>query len=489
MNVAIIVNTGVTEGGGFQYEIKVASVLAEYFDENQPYTATIFTPVMSVAEQYEKAGVAVNFIETGELERVLIEKHQTDLVYFLNPSNLCTKLVSLPYIVTVWDSCHRDFPEFPEVRSNFEFDRRESFFHGGALTKAVAVVVDSELGRKNMIQRYGVDPSRVKVLKFLPRISSFDNTVLDVKSKYGIQRNYVFYPAQFWAHKNHIYILRAIQLLKNNYKVMIDAVFSGKDYGNLNYILEQATMLGVADQVHYIGFVDDTEIPSLYKNSMALVMPTYFGPTNIPPLEAFAYGVPACYSDLPGLREQVSGAAFLMDLKEPDCLAKILFELHATPKIAEKLMVAAKRLLASWTDQDFVKAVSQIFYEFNIRRSCWGRQINTKPTNFSFEEKFFMVSRFLRSNTKLSKIVIYGSGTVGDIIYALIPDKVVAFIDKNADHASDGLQSSGVYGLESLRRMDYDYIFISVLGREQEIKNYLVEQLEVPEKKILELVY
>jgi glycosyltransferase involved in cell wall biosynthesis len=485
MNVAIIVSSGISAGGGFQYEIKVASLVAQHFGADHPYTAKIFSPVMSVVEQYKKAGVAVTFVETGELERVLIEQHQTDLVYFLNPSNLCTKLVSLPYIVTVWDLCHRDFPEFPEVSSNFEFDRRENFFHGGALTKAIAVVVDSELGKQNMIERYGVDPSRVKVLKFLPRISSFDDTVLDVKAKYGIQNNYIFYPAQFWAHKNHIYIIKALQLLKSNYNLVIDVVFSGKDYGNLNYILEQAKLLGVAEQVHYIGFVDDSEIPSLYKNSMALVMPTYFGPTNIPPLEAFFYGVPVCYSDLPGLRDQVSGAAFLMDLTEPDCLAKILSELHATPEVADKLLVAAKQLLASWTDQDFVKAVSDIFAEFSIRRSCWGRQSYIRPTNTSFEEKFFMVSKFLRDNAQLSKIVIYGSGTVGDIIYALIPEKVVAFVDKKADYASEGFHSSGTYAPESLRHMDYDSVLISVLGREKEIKDYLVDQLGLAEQKII----
>lgn len=485
MNVAIIVSSGISAGGGFQYEIKVASLVAQHFGADHSHTAKIFSPVMSVVEQYEKAGVAVTFIETGELERVLIEQYQTDLVYFLNPSNLCTKLVSLPYIVTVWDLCHRDFPEFPEVSSNFEFDRRENFFHGGALTKAIAVVVDSELGKQNMIERYGVDPSRVKVLKFLPRLSSFDNTVLDVKAKYGIQNNYIFYPAQFWAHKNHIYIIKALQLLKSNYNLVIDVVFSGKDYGNLNYILEQAKLLGVAEQVHYIGFVDDAEIPSLYKNSMALVMPTYFGPTNIPPLEAFSYGIPVCYSDLPGLRDQVSGAAFLMDLTEPDCLAKILSELHATPEVADKLLVAAKQLLASWTDQDFVKAVADIFAEFSIRRSCWGRQSYIRPTNTSFEEKFFMVSKFLRNNAQLSKIVIYGSGTVGDIIYALIPEKVVAFVDKKADYVSEGFHSSGVYAPESLRHMEYDCVLISVLGREQEIKDYLVKQLGVINEKIL----
>ena len=56
---------------------------------------------------------------------------------------------------------------------------------------------------------------------------------------------------------------------------------------------------------------------SLYKESIALVMPSYFGPTNIPPLEAFNLGVPVLYSDLPGLKDQVGDAALLLDLNKP----------------------------------------------------------------------------------------------------------------------------------------------------------------------------
>ena len=51
-------------------------------------------------------------------------------------------------------------------------------------------------------------------------------------------------------------------------------------------------------------------------------MPTYFGPTNIPPLEAFALGVPVLYSDLPGLKDQVGDSALLLDLNNPESMAQ-----------------------------------------------------------------------------------------------------------------------------------------------------------------------
>ena len=71
------------------------------------------------------------------------------------------------------------------------------------------------------------------------------------------------------------------------------------------------------DQVRFTGFVSNEEINYLYSQSLALVMPTYFGPTNIPPLEAFKLNVPVLYSDLPGLRDQVNDAALLLNLNDP----------------------------------------------------------------------------------------------------------------------------------------------------------------------------
>ena len=56
---------------------------------------------------------------------------------------------------------------------------------------------------------------------------------------------------------------------------------------------------------------------------LTLVMPTFFGPTNSPPLEAFSLGVPILYSDLIGLKDIVAAALFL-DLDDPGSLAQNL---------------------------------------------------------------------------------------------------------------------------------------------------------------------
>ena len=69
--------------------------------------------------------------------------------------------------------------------------------------------------------------------------------------------------------------------------------------------------------------------------SLALVMPTYLGPTNIPPLEAFVYDTPVCYSDTPFFREQLDDAVFFMDLNDPHSLIKNLLTIKNDKEITK----------------------------------------------------------------------------------------------------------------------------------------------------------
>ena len=159
-----------------------------------------------------------------------------------------------------------------------------------SLKKAFIFIVDSASSKQYTINKYNLDEKRIEVLKFLPNIRVADNEeFIDIKNIYNIKNDYVFYPAQFWAHKNHMYILKAVKILRETKNIDVDVIFSGSNKGNLDYILNKAKQFGVDDLIHYVGFVPNSQIPYLYKQSLSLVMPTYLGPTNIPPLEAFFY--------------------------------------------------------------------------------------------------------------------------------------------------------------------------------------------------------
>lgn len=76
-----------------------------------------------------------------------------------------------------------------------------------------------------------------------------------------------------------------------------------------------------------------------------------------------------------------------------------------------------------------------------------------------------------------NNLIVYGNGTIGKTIVALMADKIVGYVDM-ADANNHP---------KNLKNMEYDKIIISVLGREEEIIKYLVEDLKIARDKIITL--
>lgn len=336
--VGIFVDGIVNSGGGFQYELSVINIINRfnadkynfiYFVDSASKKQSLAAHCSNVV-QYRSgfvrnlaAALSSNLfiyrygLRLGVKETYLdklLNAHQVDIVYFLSPTSRCRQLVSHNYMMTVWDLGHRDWPEFPEASQFREFESREEIYDL-YLKRAIAVIVESDLGKRNIKKRYGVCESRISILRMpVPPSIYGQRGEFSIKEKYRIPGDYVFYPAQFWPHKNHVYLLDGLRILKEEHDVIVHAILTGNNKGNRDYVQRKAQEYGIADQVLFPGFVPYEEVPLLYEQALALVMPTYFGPTNIPPMEAFSLGCPVCYSDLPGLRDQVGTLPFCLIL-------------------------------------------------------------------------------------------------------------------------------------------------------------------------------
>ena len=395
MRVAVFFNQGEMGGGGFNYELSVANILKQH--SSSEYEFIFFSSSLKSIERFSKMGIEVSYfkktwfskIHSGllsnlfiynqlrkikchlsQLDRLLL-KHKADLVYFVSPNAYSGELTIHNFITTVWDLCHRDHMEFPEVYQFRQFENREMHYFKKHLARAVAVFADSQLGKKNIVSRYGVDERRIVVQPFLFSCNDNNTKSLDIKKKYSIPGDYIFYPAQFWAHKNHAYILRAMKILKEVHGICLYAVFSGADQGNKSHIENLVCKYGLQDQVKFIGFVDANEIPSLYRQALALVMPTYFGPTNIPPLEAFAFECPVCYSDLDGLRDQVGAAAFLLNLSDPVSLVENILRIQSEPLLVQKKIALGKQIISFQNEKQFWHNLKPVLEEFLTKRQCY----------------------------------------------------------------------------------------------------------------------
>lgn len=305
----------------------------------------------------------------GALDRA-VQKNCIELVWFI--STVVGK-VTVPYIVTVWDLAHRIHPYFPEVSvTGWGWDSRENHYRA-LLPRAACIITGTQAGKEEIIKYYQVPDHLVKVVPFPtpsfvlhPAVSSTANK--EVK----LPERYLFYPAQFWPHKNHVGLLLAMKILRDKYDMDLKLVLTGADRGNLDYVREKISELKMNDQVMILGFVDKDLMIELYRNAFALVFPTFFGPDNLPPLEAFALGCPVLASEVSGAQEQLGDAAILFDPKNSEDIANKIKILYDDPAQREHIRQKGRIKAEAWTMHDYVNRVLAFADEFETVRRCWS---------------------------------------------------------------------------------------------------------------------
>lgn len=325
---AILQMNEICDKNNIKFEVATVSTNSLKFFKDKKIEATCYK--LSLFDKFIQKILSFSFIRfildyfgykwIYPIERKF-NKVKADLLYFIQPSSLPLYIKNINFIYTVWDLCHRDFPEFPEVSNNNIFRNRE-YKYKNILPSSSLIIVDSEITSEKLSNYYGVSSERIIVMPFsrnpyLKMVSGerLEKGLIDIK----ISRSYLFYPAQFWAHKNHIGILKALVLLKEKGK-KINLVLVGSDKGNKDFILNYILRNNLSEQVHVLGFVSSEELNILYSGCSAVIMPTFLGPTNLPPLEAWFYEKPLIYSSL--YTDQVQTAAIFVNPYDSESIAE-----------------------------------------------------------------------------------------------------------------------------------------------------------------------
>lgn len=299
-----------------------------------------------------------------------LDEQGVDLVWFVSSYlDDCDR----PFVATVWDLAHLEQPWFPEVSHGGEWLRRQHV-HTKHLPRAARVIVPNAAGKRQLVEHLAVPESRVMTLphptpSFVTDQAMLGEPVEQVLERFEVSRPYLLYPAQYWAHKNHYNLLRSVAELKSR-GVEMNLVCVGSDQGEQPHVERSVAEMGLDEQVRLLDFVETPELVALYRGAHALVYLSFFGPENLPPLEAFALGCPVIYSDIPGAAEQLGDGALLVDPQDPAAVADAVRSLDDRT-VRDGLVAAGRSRAAQLPADRYVEAVTAFFDEFEHVRRCW----------------------------------------------------------------------------------------------------------------------
>ena len=374
--IGILLTIEPTWGGAFQYNLSILEALEALSKDSVSvvvgYSDTSWLPYL---EQYKFGAVQVPLGRWGRFFSQLLRygpmsirvwraisplfhptvkiiiQQKCDLWIFPSQDPWCY-LIPVPAIATIHDLMHRYEKRFPEVGNFKEFSWRE-WHYQHTCTFASAILVDSNIGKQHVVESYSVDASKLHILSFMaPSYLShgvFESIDL---SEYAIPNKFLFYPAQFWEHKNHKTLLRAVSLLKNELPdIYLVCVGSSKNaYRAVCHLIKA---LELENNVSILGYVPNATITSLYRKARALVMPTFFGPTNIPPLEAMVTGCPVVVSNVYAMPEQTQGSALLFDPESVEDLIVAIRRIWVDDELCRTLTEKGLAVAEKWRQEDF----------------------------------------------------------------------------------------------------------------------------------------
>jgi glycosyltransferase involved in cell wall biosynthesis len=266
--------------------------------------------------------------------------------------DIWTYAIPVPAVGVIHDLMHRYESSFPEVSAFGLFRRRERHYRR-LCRYARAVLVDSNVGKRQLMESYSLCSERAYVLPYVaPAYMYVETLPFGFDGRYCLPKKFIFYPAQFWEHKNHVRLLEAMAMLRIEFPDLY-LVLAGSSKNGYRRALETIDRLGLIDRVLLTGYVPDEDIPEFYRRALAMVMPTFFGPTNIPPLEAMVAGCPMAVSGIYAMPEQVGDAALLFDPESVDEIAGAIRRLATDSELRQRLAMKGRERARRWGMSQF----------------------------------------------------------------------------------------------------------------------------------------
>lgn len=194
--------------------------------------------------------------------------------------------------------------------------------------RAHCVITVSEFSRRDIVARLGVPPERVVAIhhgigpEFAPARDR-EADLARLAERYGVRPGFLLYLGTLQPNKNVEGLCAAFQRLRAT-GFAGQLVLAGAPGWLFDEMWARIVARGDDAGVLRTGFVDDQDIPRLYRSCEAFALVSFLEGFGIPVVEAMACGVPVVAADACSLPEVSGDAALLVDPAEPDAIADAL---------------------------------------------------------------------------------------------------------------------------------------------------------------------
>jgi glycosyltransferase involved in cell wall biosynthesis len=367
IKLGVIALAGPDNGGTYQYTLSMLQALSHvsgleitvYGDSQNPDLIKLGYPIRHFTESRSRQTAA---LIADRMHVRLPDRFASQDILLAPIYSLALLHTSKPFVYTLHDVQENYFPE------NFSRWQRVWRYqvHAQLLARAARVICESGQVKADIIGTFGIAEQRTVVitappLQPLPADAS-DDRLHSVRIRLLLPEKFLFYPAQFWVHKNHLRLIEAFAEAVTEVPDL-KLVLTGKKRDEYDVVMRAIGKFGLRDKVCHLGYVEQDDLPPIYRLATALIMPSLFESVSIPIYEAFQVGTPVMASNILAIPEQVGDAGLLFDPSSVASIKQAILKMTADPEAARRLAKRGQDRMSAMTPERYGAQLKDLLSE------------------------------------------------------------------------------------------------------------------------------
>ncbi|MDE7135502.1 MAG: glycosyltransferase family 4 protein, partial [Muribaculaceae bacterium] len=193
------------------------------------------------------------------------------------------------------------------------------------------IITVSNLTRRTVIEKYGIDPAKVTTVH--NAVVPLSEDLLNVQVTKPKEKVVTFLGRITMQKGPEYFVEAAAKVLKLDHNVRFVMAGSGD---MMDKMIDLAAERGIADRFHFPGFQKGKQVYEMLKASDVYMMPSVSEPFGISPLEAMQMGVPSIISKQSGCAEILTNV-IKTDYWDIDAMADAVYSIINYPAMYTQL--------------------------------------------------------------------------------------------------------------------------------------------------------
>ncbi|HEX7042104.1 MAG TPA: glycosyltransferase family 1 protein [Patescibacteria group bacterium] len=261
---------------------------------------------------------------------------------FFTPTHYGPRWSPVPTVISVMDLSYIHFPELFAKKDLYQLKNWTSY----SVKNASKIFTISQASKDDIIKEYRIDSKKIIVTYpgIKENMEEKISNIKELEEKFGIKGNYILFVGTLQPRKNIERLIEAFSLIVKGDSGQarmtngLQLVVVGKKGWLYEPILEAPKKFGVEESVKFLNFVEDKDLPSLYKNALCYVLPSLYEGFGLPVVEAMKYGCPVVTSNVSSLPEAGGDAALYFDPLDTQDIAEKIEKVIESPKLREEMV-------------------------------------------------------------------------------------------------------------------------------------------------------